>query len=303
MRLLVTGATGFVGSNLIQRLNPEEVHILVRHVPTRRIPSGVKVHLADILDFYSLRRVIREVQPTHVIHLAALTPVRYSFHNPWAYSLTNFTGTMNMVHASLESPVLERFIQASTAEVYAPSKEALKEEDSLSSATPYAVSKVGADLYVQMAMKCYGLPATILRPANTYGRTTEFGYVVEKTLTTMLKGEDLYLDGSPEAERDFMFVSDHVNAYLKALEANKDGVYNIGRGKAVSIRVLVELCKTITNYKGQVSYQHNPRPYDPPKLVLNPTKAQRELNWRAEVELEEGLRRTVELLLKVGGWR
>lgn len=292
-KILLTGATGFVGSHLTKELvkRDHEVHALVRHSPRASpLPEGVEAITGDLLDIFSLKKAMRTVQPEVVCHIAALTPVRYSFDNPFIYAQTNYVGTMNMVHAALKQPTMERFIHASTAEVYEPRHRPMKEEDKLFGSTPYGVSKVAADHYVQVAGDCYGLPYTILRPSNSYGRKRERGYIVEKIITTMLTSDELVLNGSPYIIRDYMHISDHVNGYLRAIESKKGGIFNISTGKETGVGDLVAIAKSVTDFRGEVRFMGKPRPHDPVYLVLDNAKARAELGWEPKVGLKEGLK-------------
>lgn len=297
--VLVTGTTGFIGSELANKLIQEgfTVYGLVRHRsrPATNIPNAVITITGDLLDHHSLRKAVKLSQPEYVFHTGAITPVRHSYENPFIYEEINYRGTMNMVHASLESPVLKRFIHASTMEVYKrQSKDTpLTEEDELYGETPYGVSKVAAEHYVRVAGKCFGLPYTILRPCNTYGRKTESGYLIEKIVTTMLGENSLTLDGRADLTRSFMYVSDHVEAYLSCLNPKAESeVFNFSN-KGVRIDMVVDTCRKLLNWEGEVKYGVNPRPSEAKVLVIDHSKASKILGWKPKVSLEEGLRLTI----------
>ena len=294
----MTGVTGFIGSHLAEELIKRgyKVYALIRHSPTpvKNIPKEVITMKGDLLDYHSLILAIRSSQPTYIFHLAAMTPVRDSFDNPFIYQEINYRGTMNLVHASLECSILKRFIYASTMEVYKHKETPMDEESELYGSTPYGVSKIAADYYVRVAGDCYGLPYTILRCCNTYGRKTETGYLVEKIITMMLTKDKLELDGNPDSVRSFMYVDDHVQAYLYCMkEEAKNQVFNFAPVKVYSVMEIVETCKKILNWKGEVVYGTNPRPSEALKLTLDASKAKRILDWEAKVNLEEGLRQTI----------
>ena len=298
MRVLITGVTGFIGSHLAEKLieRGHKVYAVMRISPTpaKNIPKGVITIRADLLDFHSLTKAIRISQPEYIFHLAAMTAVRYSYANPFIYAEVNYRGTMNLVHASLKCPVLKRFIYASTMEVYKHTDKALTEKSELYGSTPYGVSKVATDYYVQVAGDCYGLPYTILRCCNTYGRKTEKGYLVEKIVTTMLTEDRLELNGRPDLVRSFMYVDDHVRAYLYCMEKEAENqVFNFAPKKAYSIGEIVETCKELLNWKGEIVYGVKPRPSEAMRLYSDASKAKRILGWEAKNNLEEGLRRTI----------
>lgn len=312
MNVLVTGCTGFIGSNLTIKLveNGYNVYGLIRH-STRRdlyclepVLDRLKLVEGDLTQIHSVTSAIRAAQPQYILHLGALTPVRLSFEDPFPYIATNFQGTLNMVHAMLENSPKARLILASTAEVYGwqPRKEPVSEDAALNPASPYSVSKEAADQYVRMAMEVYGLNATILRPINTYGRQGEKGFFVEYVISTMLENKTCYI-GTPDSVRDYMFMDDHITAYLTAMRSKKANrqVYNVSPGNPVSNREVAALIAQMTEFKGRIVYGSYPPGYpqrlgilDPNYLVLDSTKIRKELGWTPSVTLEEGLMKTIE---------
>lgn len=312
--VLVTGCTGFIGSNLALRLVEEgfTVYGLVRHVSKRDLQSiatvldRIRLVEGDLAVYHSLSSAIGATQPRFILHLGALTPVRLSFEDPYPYISTNFEGTVNIVHAILDRMPKARLVYASTAEVYGwqEEREPFKESTPLHPASPYAVSKEAADQYVRMASKVYGLRATVLRPNNTYGRRVG-GFLVEYLISTMLKGGACYV-GAPESVRDYMYVEDHVNAYLMAMNSEKavGEVFNVSPGNPASNRELASMIAEIVGFGGKVvygsyppGYPQRPTQWDPEYLVLDSSKIGRVLGWRPRVTLMEGLEKTV------SGWK
>ena len=296
-KVFLTGGTGFIGSHLAPKLIEKgyNVHLLVRHSPTQApLPKKAKIHIGDILDIHSLRKIVKEVQPHYVLHLAALTPVRFSIANPFIYAKTIYLGTMNMVDAALESDALKKFVHASSAEVYEPKDGELKETDKLNGITPYGISKVAADLYIRNAYDNYGLPYIVLRPTNTFGRKTEKGYFIEKVITTMMTSNKLLLNGDPSVVRDWLYVEDHVNGYVKAIESKKTNeVYNIGTRTGKTLKETVDTIKVMLDWKGKVEWGRKPR-NEPKTLVLNSLKAYSELGWEPEYTFKQGIEKVIE---------
>lgn len=313
-RVVVTGIEGFIGSHLAKRLLEfgDEVIGIMRPCasrslePIKDVLDNVVLLTGDITDLYSVSTALKTANPDYVCHLAALTPVRLSFERPFDYERTNYLAVMNVVHAMMDLPDHKRrkLIFASTPEVYGLHNDGkpLKEDACLRPISPYAVSKAAADMYIRMACRVYGLNAVILRPANTYGRKFERGFLVEYLVTSMLKNEKVCV-GAPESVREYMYVSDHVNGYLQAMKSGRSGeVYNLGTGKGLRNRDLVEKIAEKMGYdKKKVVFDAYPRNYplrpivsDQPYIVLDSGKAKREMEWVAEVDIDDGLDKTID---------
>lgn len=313
MNVLITGITGFIGSRLAARLVSEgaTVYGLVRHSSERELARlqevSASIHLieGDLGRYHSVLSAVQTSRPNVIFHLGALTPVRLSFNDPYPYISTNFDGTVNLVHSVLNETPNSRLIVASTAEVYGwqRSDKPISEEAPLHPASPYAVTKMAADEYVQMANKVYSLNGTVLRPINSYGRIGETGFVVEYLISKMLAGETCYV-GTPESVRDYMFAEDHVTAYVQAAKNEKavGRVYNVSPGNPISNADLAKKLSAMTGFKGKVvfnsyppGYPHRPKSHDPPYLVLDSTRLRTELGWKPRYTLEEGLKLTIAL--------
>jgi nucleoside-diphosphate-sugar epimerase len=313
MNVLVTGITGFIGSKLAERLveNGDNVTGLVRHSSERELSRIKKIlpqiHLieGDLVRYHSILSAIESSDPEIVFHLGALTPVRLSFDDPYPYLAINFDGTVNLVHAILKEAPNCRLIVASTAEVYGwqNSDKPIPENALLNPASPYAVAKAAADQYVQMANRVYHLRGTVMRPINSYGRVGEGGFFTEYIISRMLTGETCYV-GAPESVRDYMYVDDHVAAYLDVAKSEKSvgGVYNVSPGNPVTNIQLVKRLSEMINYKGNIvsgsyppGYPQRPQSQDPVYLVLDRAKISQEVGWKPRYTLSEGLKRTVEM--------
>lgn len=313
-KVVITGITGFIGSHLAKKLVElgHSVYGLIRPSSQRTlekfgdISKDIVLIMADITDFMSISHALKTVDPDYTFHLAALTPVRLSFERPFDYEKVNFLGTMNVVHAIIELSDYKKrkVIAASTAEVYGvqTDKKPLTEDTLLQPSSPYAVSKVAADKYLQMAARVYDLNAVVLRPSNTYGRKFDKSFMVEYLITTMLKREKVYV-GAPESIREYMYVDDHVKAYLLAMESGIRGqVYNIGTGEGITNKALAEkIAKKLNFDLKNIVFGTYPRGYplrpiisDQPYIILDSTRARRELGWRPQINLNEGLNRTIQ---------
>ena len=310
-KVLITGCTGFVGSNLTKKLVEKgfNVYGLIRHASKRDLESldGVleKIRLiqGDLNEYHSVCSALKSTDPQFVLHLGAMTPVRLSFEDPFPFISINFQGTVNLVHCMLEKAPKARLLYASTAEVYGwQDKTPTPETALLKPASPYAVSKTAADQYVQMAINVYDLKATILRPINTYGRRGERGFFVEYLVANMLKGDSVFI-GAPDSVRDYMFVDDHVNAYLKCIESEKavGQVFNISPGNPVTNKEVTNLLTKLIGFRKKIifgsyppGYPQRPAQWDPDYLALDSARIRKYLGWRPTVTLQQGLQKTIE---------
>lgn len=258
----------------------------------------VKTVFGDLRDHFAVRKIVREIQPEVVIHLASISPVSYSYERPIEVIQTNFIGTVNLAEPCLrEAPHFTHFLFAGTSEEYGNQENVpVKETAELRPNSPYAVSKVAADKYLQFMRDAYGFPVTILRNFNTYGRKNNTHFIVERIIAQMLQGETVRL-GDPTPVRDFIYIDDHVNSYLMCLdnEKTKGEVLNFCSGQGVLIKQLVDLVSELADFKGELVWNTIPaRPLDIKVLIGDYSKAKRILGWTPKYTLKEGLKKTID---------
>jgi len=313
MKIMVTGITGFIGKELASKLSEKdnEVYGLVQHVVGRGNTlediSAKKLLTCNITDYYSVRNSIKKVEPNVIFNLAALSPVRESFEHPFEAMRVNLFGTMNIAESlrDLYGPKKTRLITASTAEVYGiqEKNEPSVEDQRLEPSSPYAVSKVALDVYMRMLFKVYDFNGVLLRNANTFGRKQDNSFFTEYVITEMLQDKEIYI-GAPDSIRDYMYVDDHVNSYILAMNTPeaKGQVFNIAGGKGYTNKEwTLKIARALDFPKDKIHFGEYPPGYpfrpltsDQPYLVLNPSKAKRILGWEQTVSPEEGLKKTIE---------
>lgn len=312
--VLITGITGFIGSHMAKRLLEKgyNVYGVVKYVVGRdkeRLKEDLKdvtLFTCDITDYNTVLNTLKTISPDYVVHLASMSPVRLSFEAPFEFQMTNYIGSLNIAHALLKLPDFEerRLIVASTAEVYGiqPENKPFTENMPLKPSSPYSVSKAAMDMYIRMMINSFNLNATIMRCVNTYGRKHSTGFIIEYIVTQMLKGNKIYI-GAPDSIRDYMYVDDHVNAYITAMESPKGRgqVFNASTGIATQNRdITLKIAEKIGIDKDNITfgsyppgYPYRPLASDQPYLVLNSTKIRTMLGWKTTVPLDEGLDRTI----------
>ena len=313
MKIIITGITGFIGSNLARKLldKGHEVYGLTRHVTGRSlqtiedIKDKVKLMSCNVTEFNSVKECVQKVNPDVIFHLAALSPVRLSFEHPFEFQKINYIGTINIAEVlrELYGPEKVRLIVASTAEVYGIQERVpFKEDLKLEASSPYAVSKVAMDSYMRMLFKVYDFNGVIMRNSNTFGRRHDNSFFTEYLISKMLKKEDIYI-GAEDSTRDYMFVDDHVNGYILAMETPeaKGNIFNVAGKQGYSNKEWVtKIAKQLYFPLDKVHFGEYPPGYpvrplksDQQYLVLDTAKAEAILGWRQSITLEEGLDKTI----------
>jgi NAD dependent epimerase/dehydratase len=313
--ILLSGADGFIGSHLCERLVIEGFNVRVismynsfgswgwlDHLP-ENIKSRIDVRLGDIRDPTWVRDTMKGC--SKVLHLAALIAIPYSYVAPSSYIETNVRGTLNMLQAAKDLGV-ERFIQTSTSEVYGTAVEVpMNESHRLQGQSPYAASKIAADQLAYSYFSSFNLPVVIVRPFNTYGPRQSARAVIPSIATQILSGSRKINLGSTSPTRDFNFVADTVSGFLAALTSNVGlgEVINIGSGFEVSIGRVAQKIIEITNQDVEIIVDEKrvrPLNSEVERLLADNSKAAKLFGWSpaysGEVGLELGLRETIKWL-------
>ena len=256
----------------------------------------VDVVLGDLRDIESVEQAAKDAE--FVFHLGAQIAIPYSFVNPRDYFETNVLGTMNVAQAALRGGA-QRLVHTSTSEVYGTARTIpITEEHPLEPQSPYAASKVGADKLIDSWHRSYELSATVLRPFNTYGPHQSARAVIPTIISQALAGGPVRL-GSLTPRRDLTFVSDTVAGFLAAAEspAAIGRTIQLGTGYDVSVGDIVEMVGEILDQPLKVEFDADrvrPASSEVERLISSPALAVELTGWRPEVELREGLARTIE---------
>ncbi len=304
-KVLVTGAGGFIGSHLAEKLVTmgAKVHALVEYNSTGSWgwlddsphKDEVEVTLGDIRDRDSLRRAIEGAQT--VFHLAALIAIPYSYHAPLSYVQTNVAGTVNVLQAAIDAGA-EKVVHTSTSEVYGTARSVpISEDHPLQGQSPYSASKIGADKIAEAFHLSFGLPVTTVRPFNTYGPRQSARAVIPTIITQAMTGSAIRL-GNLEPTRDLNYVLDTVEGFVRAAEVPEavGQVINLGTGQEISIG---ELAQVIMKMLGVDLPVHSdtervrPERSEVDRLCADATRAREILGWQPRHTLEQGLEQTI----------
>jgi nucleoside-diphosphate-sugar epimerase len=307
MRILITGASGFIGSNLIQHFDGDEVHLVERYVTGRlgKIDRTTFTHLVDLTDASGVKQLVSRIKPEVVVHLAAISPVAYSYDHPIEVLESNLLATANLAESCAALPGFQHMVVAGTTEEYGITKERpATEESKCIPNSPYSVSKYATTEYLMYLYMAKHFPVTVMRSTNTYGRVRDSHFFVERTIRQMLDGKENIILGDPRPVRDFMYVDDHVNGYLKVLE-NRDKalgqIFNLSTGVSASVEQHAKAIREIIGYKGDIAWNSiAERPLDIQDHRIDSSKAQKVLGWKATVSFEDGVKRTIEAIKSDG---
>jgi NAD dependent epimerase/dehydratase len=307
-KVLVTGAGGFIGSHLVERLvkDGHQVRALVRYngrddrgslgdLPTE-IQGAIEVERGDLKDPGAVRRAVDGRE--WVFHLGALIAIPYSYHNPYDVVQTNVLGTAHILDACRASSTLTRVVLTSTSEVYGTAQTVpIDEQHALQGQSPYAATKIGADALGESYFRAFGLPVTILRPFNTFGPRQSARAIIPTIISQALTKPNIRL-GRLDPRRDLTYVKDTVAGFVAI--AGCDGALgravNIGRGDDISIGDLVQLIgrrlgRSITVETDQERYR--PAKSEVERLLAGTSLAQSLWGWKPQFSLEDGLDETI----------
>lgn len=303
--VLVTGAGGFIGSHLAEKLVSEGANVsaMVRYngpgrwgwLDSSELAKDMKVIAGDITDAEMVRRAMENQEV--VFHLAALIAIPYSYDAPRSYVRTNVEGTLNVMVAGKDHGT-PRIIHTSTSEVYGTALYApIDEKHPLQGQSPYSASKIGADKIAESFYLSFEVPVTTVRPFNTFGPRQSARAVIPTIITQGLKGEQVRL-GNLTPTRDLNFVSNTVDGFLAAAASpNAIGMtINLGSNREISVGDLVRLIGSLMGRDLLVETEEQrqrPTASEVERLLANADLAKEVLGWTPTVTLEQGLEKTI----------
>lgn len=303
MKILVTGADGFIGSHLVEKLLQRGHHVRafvmynsfnswgwLDHL-ARQTPQNLEVFAGDIRDPHGVRAAMSGCET--VLHLAALIAIPYSYHSPDTYVATNIQGTLNVLQAARDLGVA-RVVHTSTSEVYGTAQVVpIPESHPLNAQSPYAASKVGADQLAISFHASFGTPVVVARPFNTYGPRQSARAVIPNIISQLASNIPVKL-GALHPTRDFSYVDDTVDAFITvALSSLGVGeVFNVGTGYEISIHDTAQLIAEVMGVR--LSLEHDqqrsrPASSEVERLCADVSKFTSTFDWTPRFSGRDGL--------------
>jgi len=305
MKILVTGASGFIGSHITPKLTSLGHEIVSLQ--------------SDLRDHQAVQTEVAHANPDIIVHLAARTEVEKSFYEQATFSDINYTGTVNLIEAAVKLPNLQNFVFASTMEVYGwqPVSDVIRDQIDVANVheqittgqiafdedtpvhpnAPYAVAKYACEKYIEYAHRCLGLPYTIIRQTNAYGRKDNNYFVTEQIIYQMLTNPEVCNLGYGEPYRNFIHIDDLIEAWVTVIDqpdASRNQLFCLGPNNAIRIADYAQLIADKLNWSGEIRWNTKwPRPGEIYLLNSRNDCITQATGWEPKIDLNTGLDLTI----------
>ena len=300
MRIIVTGASGFIASHVVELLLKSGNHVLgIDNFTTGKIenitsllekyPNNFNIIEGDICILPFMNRVFTEFKPKYVVHLAAQAAITTAWDNPVKDLMVNAIGTLYVIQAS-KSVGVEKIIFSSTSAVYRETNAKIKESTLTLPSNPYGISKLAAEHYL---LALYN-NATVLRFGNVYGeRQVPIGenQLIPRMIKHFKYGDTFFIHGDGKQQRDFVYAGDVAQAVVNALY-NKPGIFNVSSGQSFSVNDIAGIVEGIYGIQGY-KWDHTKENDSRRSVCMNISEAHNHLSWKPIVHIKEGIQKTV----------
>ncbi len=313
-KVLVTGAGGFIGSHLVEKLVQKgyKVKGLVHYnsksswgwLESSTYKNSVEVISGNVRDGDIIRHAMQGIDT--VFHLAALIGIPYSYVSPEAYLETNVRGSLNVFQTAKDLGV-KRVIHTSTSEIYGTAEFVpIHEKHPINPQSPYAASKSAADFFALTFFRSFDFPVVVIRPFNTYGPRQSARAIIPTIITQILRGDKKIKLGALTPTRDLTFVEDTVDGFIAAGESGSVAgeVINLGNNSEISVADLAHLIARMMDAKiiiEEDTKRKRPLKSEVNRLVADNAKAKKILKWSPQYDLESGLKKTIAWIKKNQG--
>tara|TARA_Y100000389_G_C17446256_1_gene511802 strand:+ start:932 stop:1930 length:999 start_codon:yes stop_codon:yes gene_type:complete len=312
-KILVTGADGFIGSHLTEKLASQNKYNIIALVNynsfggsgwldtvSSEVKNKINIISGDIRDIKFVAKITKDCDI--ICHLAALISIPFSYHSPFSYVDTNIKGTLNLLQSSVDNKV-KKFIHTSTSEVYGSAQYIpIDEKHPINAQSPYAASKVAADQLVNSYRDTFGLNTITLRPFNTFGPRQSDRAVIPAIINQVLSNKKQIKLGNLYTKRDFNFIDDITDAFVLAIECKKKirDVLNIGSNYSISIKKLISEISKLTGKKINIVVEKKrlrPKNGEVDHLLASNKQIKKYLNWRPKYYGDKGFSKALELTI------
>lgn len=318
MKILVTGAAGFIGSNFVKEVLDKTDYTIIG-IDCLNYASDVNnineyLRNSNRFEFIQASiddsEVLKSLKYDVVVNFAAETHVTRSILDSRNFILNDVLATDTLLRSSIHNKNLKLFLHISTSEVYGTcnnSKEKMSEEHPLNPLSPYAASKCGGERLVYSYGKTYGLPFTIIRPFNNYGPRQHLEKVIPRFITATINKDDITIHGKGKSKRDYIHVSDTCDAIIKVIRKKSDkkvfqNTFNIGTGESLSVNEIAKSICKITGYSKKKIKHVTERPGQVDKHWCDYKKFSSTFKWKPKIKFEDGIISTFEWYLNNRGW-